>query len=187
MHHWITLETDYLLLRPWQPDDLPDFARLNADPEVMACFPAPLNRVRSDELAQRLADELLQRGWGIWALELKQEQRFIGFTGIQPSSDFPFPDSVEIGWRLARDCWGRGLASEAARAALEYGFGSLQLPEIIAFTSVRNTRSRRLMERLGMRDSAENFLHPRLDPASPLAEHALYRLSRAQFEQSNQG
>lgn len=178
----VVLETGRLLLRPWQSADRSPFAALNADPEVMACFPAPLTREESDALAERLDTLIAQRGWGIWVLEHKEDGQFIGVTGLHhPTDPLPFTPCVEIAWRLARTAWGQGLANEAARAVLAHGFDSLGLAEIVAFTTLGNRRSRALMERLGFGNQGEDFDHPRLPAHSPLLRHCLYRLSRAEW------
>jgi RimJ/RimL family protein N-acetyltransferase len=173
------LPTERLLLRQWREDDLEPFAAMNADPEVMRFFPAPLTREESDGLARALQAEIAGRGWGLWAVEVLDDGAFAGFVGItEPSFEAHFTPAVEIGWRLARESWGRGYATEAARAALAFAFDELGLPEIVSFTSVGNEPSRRVMERLGMRhDPADDFDHPRVAPG-PLRRQVLYRLGR---------
>lgn len=173
--------TEHLLLRQWKIADQEPFAALNADPRVMAYFPAPLMRAESDAMAdccQKLIDE---RGWGFWAVELKTTCEFIGFVGLHiPSAELPFSPCVEIGWRLAYDHWGKGYATEAAMGALSAGFDRLGLNEIVAFTPVGNIRSRAVMERLGMQESG-TFEHPQVPAGSDLRQHCLYRLSRAGY------
>jgi RimJ/RimL family protein N-acetyltransferase len=172
------LETERLLLRGWRPADLEPFAQMNADPEVMRLLPAPLKRRQSDALAQRCMRGLERDGVGPWALEERATGRFLGFTGLaRPRFEAPFLPAVEIGWRLARDAWGQGFASEGARAAAAYAFGTLGLDELVAFTTPQNARSRGVMERLGMtRDPADDFEHPALPEGHPLRHHVLYRL-----------
>ena len=173
------LRTERLLLRPWRAEDRKPFAALNADPQVMEYFPSTLTRSDSDALAARIDSDMQWLGYGLWAVEIADEAPFIGFVGLSATeADMPFPHAIEIGWRLARAYWGRGLASEAARAALAFGFDELELDEIVSLTAVSNARSRRVMERLGMRhDSAEDFTHPDLPAEHPLAPHVLYRLA----------
>jgi ribosomal-protein-alanine N-acetyltransferase len=153
---------------------------MNADPEVMEFFPAPLSRAQSDDLVDRIEAGFDRDGFGLWALELRGGG-FIGFAGLaRPEFEAPFTPAVEVGWRLARPAWGHGYATEAGRAALEYGFGPAALEEVVSFTSVVNTRSRAVMERLGMtRDPAEDFDHPRIPAGDPLRRHVLYRLRAA--------
>lgn len=177
----IELETERLRLRQWQAADRTPFAMLNADPRVMAFFPAPLSRRESDAVADRCEAFIDQHGWGFWAAELKDGREFIGFVGLHiPSAPLPFSPCVEVGWRLAFRHWGRGLATEGARGALAIGFRALGLAEIVAFTAVGNRRSRAVMERLDMRDSG-TFEHPELAEGSPLRRHCLYRLPRERF------
>jgi ribosomal-protein-alanine N-acetyltransferase len=170
--------TERLLLRRWRDEDREPFAALNADPAVMEHFPAALGRAESDAFLDRNAAHHEQHGWGLWALEVRQTGRFIGFTGLAvPRFDAHFTPAVEIGWRLAREAWGHGYASEAARAVLAVGFGDLGLDEIVSFTAVDNTRSRAVMERIGMtHDPDEDFDHPALPEGHPLRRHVLYRL-----------
>lgn len=171
-------ETDRLWLRPWRADDRAPFAALNADPRVMAHFPALLTRAESDAVADRCAAAIDERGWGLWAVERKDVGAFVGFVGLHtPHPDLPFAPCVEIGWRLAHDHWGQGFATEAARRALEVGFGTLGLDEIVAYTAVGNERSRAVMARLGMTASG-TFDHPLVPTASPVRRHVLYRLRR---------
>jgi RimJ/RimL family protein N-acetyltransferase len=169
--------TDRLLLRRWLDTDREPFARLNADAEVMRFFPAPLSRFDSDALAAR-ADALFdQHGFGLWALERLDTGAFIGFTGLAPMPEgVPGSGGVEVGWRLAMSAWGHGFATEAATAALRFGFDTLGLAEVNSITALVNSPSRRVMERLGMRPSVE-FDHPRLPPGSPLRRHVRYVLT----------
>jgi ribosomal-protein-alanine N-acetyltransferase len=174
------LRTERTLLRAWRDDDLVPFARLNADEEVMRWFPSPLSREQSDAMASRIRARLAADGWGLWALEVPDVSPFCGFVGLsRVPFETNFTPAVEIGWRLDRLWWGHGYASEAARACLEYGFGPLGLTDIVSFTTTKNTRSRAVMERLGMtRDPAEDFDHPAVPEASPVRRHVLYRLNR---------
>jgi RimJ/RimL family protein N-acetyltransferase len=170
-------ETERLRLRDWRPEDRAPFAALNADPEVMFWFPAPMSRAESDVLADRIQAGLDDRGWGLWAVERIADQRFLGFTGLAPVDfEAPFTPAVEIGWRLARSAWGEGYATEAARRVVRHAFEAMELPELVSFTAVGNERSWRVMERLGMRRDGE-FDHPRVPDGHPLRRHVLYRLS----------
>jgi len=175
------LRTPRLLLRRWRAEDLEPFAALNADPEVMEHFPAPLSRAASAEEIDAIEGDFRAHGVGFWAVELPGEAPLIGFVGLRPvPPQLPFAPAVEVGWRLARPYWKRGLAAEGASAAIDYGFGPLDLSDIVAYTAARNERSRRLMERLGMtRRDREDFLYPGLPSGHQLAPHVLYRLRRA--------
>jgi ribosomal-protein-alanine N-acetyltransferase len=151
---------------------------MNADPCVMENFPAPLSRRESAAFIGRMESCFEDRGYGLWAVECSGEAPFIGCVGLLPvGNDLPFAPAVEVGWRLARAYWSAGLAKEAASAAIAFAFDRLRLRELVAYTAERNERSRRLMERLGMRhDPAEDFAHPGLTLGHPLAPHVLYRL-----------
>jgi RimJ/RimL family protein N-acetyltransferase len=167
-------------LRQWRDEDLEPFAELNADPETMRYFPSPPSREESDALANRARRQLEREGWGLWAVEVVDAANFIGFVGLaRPSFEEHFTPAVEVGWRLAREYWGHGYATEAGRAALAYGFDDLGLEEIVSFTSRLNAPSWRVMERLGMsHDPSDDFDHPRVPEGHPLRPHVLYRLSR---------
>lgn len=174
----VELRTERLLLRQWRDADLDPFAALNADPETMRFFPAPLPREESDALAERARTHIDEAGWGLWAVEVAGGAPFVGFVGLsRPSFEARFTPAVEVGWRLDRAHWGQGYATEAGRAALAFGFEELGLDEIVSFTSQVNEPSIRVMQRLGMtHDSADDFDHPRVAPGNWLRQHVLYRL-----------
>ncbi len=176
-----TLLTSRLHLRLWCEEDLPSFAAMNADPRVMEFFPRPLDRAESDALATRIRDHFARHGFGLWAVEVPGVADFIGFVGLAvPTFDAHFSPCVEIGWRLAREHWGRGYATEAARTVLDVGFRQFGLGEIVSFTVPANLRSRRVMERIGMTHSpSDDFDHPALPEGHPLRRHVLYRASRS--------
>ncbi len=178
------LTTDRLLLRRWRDSDREPFARMNADPRVMEFFASPLSRDESDALVDRIETHFEKHGFGAWAAELREQGMFIGFIGLAiPTFEAHFTPSVEIAWRLAAEHWGRGLATEGARAVAEYAFGSLGFDEIVAMTVPANTRSRRVMEKLAMtRNPAEDFDHPLLPAGHPLRRHVLYRLRRPDWQ-----
>jgi RimJ/RimL family protein N-acetyltransferase len=173
------LETERLLLRGWRAADRAPFAEMNADPEIMRYFPSVLTRTECDERIERIVQSFEQDGFGLWAVEERSSQRFLGFTGLaRPGFDAHFTPAVEIGWRLAREAWGRGFATGAARAAVAFAFDEVGLAELVSFTVEQNARSRAVMRRLGMRhDVADDFDHPELPPGHPLRRHVLYRLA----------
>jgi RimJ/RimL family protein N-acetyltransferase len=174
------LLTSRLRLRRWRASDLEAFAELNADPRVMEYFPNRLTREESDAMAKRIEDHFDRHGFGLWAVEVLNEARFIGFTGlIVPSYEAHFTPCVEMGWRLAFSHWGKGYAPEAARAALEFAFTKQGLSEVVSVTVPANLRSRSVMERIGMKqDPKDCFEHPKVPEGHPLRPHVLYRLSR---------
>jgi ribosomal-protein-alanine N-acetyltransferase len=173
-----TLLTPRITLRGWRSEDLAPFAALNADPEVMRYFPATLTRAESDAFAERIEEHLARHGFGLWAVELFGEVPFAGYVGLAiPAFQAAFTPCVEIGWRLARAFWGRGYATEAARAVVTFAFATLRLPELVSFTVPENLASRRVMEKVGMtRDPADDFEHPGLPAGHRLRRHVLYRL-----------
>jgi len=180
IHHVIT--TERLLLRPWRDEDITPFAAMNADPRVMEFFPALRTRAETEEQVARIREHFERHGFGYWAVEAPSVAPFIGFVGLKWTQfEAPFTPCVDIGWRLAYNHWGRGYATEAARAALGLGFKKLQLDEIVSFTVPANLRSRSVMVRLGMIHSpAEDFDHPLVPEGHALRRHVLYRLPRAE-------
>ena len=179
MTHPVTLTTERLLLRQWRPEDREPFAALNRDPVVMRHFPAPLTRAESDAFADRNESGIAERGWGLWAVEIGETGAFAGFIGLQPLKEIlPFAPGVEIGWRLGAPFHGHGYATEGARHVVTHAFSTIGLPEIVSFTTERNSASRRVMEKLGMtRDPAEDFDHPTVPADWSGRRHVLYRLS----------
>jgi RimJ/RimL family protein N-acetyltransferase len=180
----VTIETERLILRQWRDGDREAFAALNADPVVMEFFPATRTRAQADAVLDILIDHIGKHGFGFWALELRETGENIGFTGLQHTDlEARFCPAVEIGWRLARPHWGKGYATEAARASLDVAFNALKLDEVVSFAVETNLRSRKVMERIGMVHQPEfDFAHPGIDPQSPIAPHAFYRISSRQWK-----
>ncbi len=193
------LRTERLLLRRWRSGDREPYAAINADPQVREYFPDILTRSLSDAQIDVFEQHFEQHGFGMWAVVLRagdpgrgggdsggddgDDGELIGFTGMDLATyDAHFTPAVEIGWRLARRHWGHGYATEAARAALAFGFEQLECVEIVACTAPANLRSRAVMERLGMSwDPREDFDHPDVAAGHPLRRHVLYRLSAAEW------
>ena len=175
-----TITTDRLLLRRWRDSDRLPFQAMNADPRVMEFMPSLLSPDESDALIDRAQAHFDRHGYGPFAVELLEDHSFIGFIGLSiPNFDAPFMPAVEVGWRLAFDYWGRGLATEGARAVVRYAFEELGLDSLVSFTVPGNLRSRRVMEKIGMtHDPRDDFDHPRLPEGHPLRRHVLYRLQR---------
>jgi ribosomal-protein-alanine N-acetyltransferase len=173
------LTTARLHLRRWRHSDRTPFRALNADPRVMEFFPSTLTHEESDQAVDRIERHFDQHGFTLYAAELIETQTLIGFIGISvPALATPFMPAVEIGWRLAYDFWGRGLATEGARAVAQHAFTALHLPGLVSFTTAANHRSRRVMKAIGMvHDPAEDFDHPHLPQGHPLRPHVLYRLA----------
>lgn len=178
----LELETDRLRLRQWKECDFPVFAELNSDPDVMEYFPKLLQPAESDSIAEKCRQLIAERGWGFWAVSLKESGSFIGFVGLhKPKADFPFAPCVEIGWRLHKLYWGKGYATEAATEALRFAFEVLFLDEVVSFTTISNHRSRAVMERVGMNNTHNDFKHPDIESGHPLSEHVLYRITSAEW------
>lgn len=182
------ISTARLRLRQWQTKDREPFAALNADPRVVEFLPGPLSRTESDALADRIEAHIRDKGFGLWAVEIIDGGRFAGFIGLSvPRFAAHFAPCVEIGWRLAFAEWGRGYASEGARAALKFGFEELGLTEIVSFTTAGNWRSRRVMEGIGMtRTESDDFDHPSLPAGHPLQRHVLYRIKSVRRQNADQ-
>ncbi|MEO6866891.1 MAG: GNAT family N-acetyltransferase, partial [Gaiellales bacterium] len=174
------ITTERLILRRWTPADYAPFAAINADPLVMRYFPAPYTRAQSDARIDQIEDHFDVHGFGLWAVERRADGKLLGYTGLQHVPfDAAFTPAVEIAWRLARDAWGRGYATEAAQAVLAAGFEQFGLEEIVAMAVQANTASIAVMRRIGMQhDPAGDFDSPRLEPGSRLLAHVLYRTSR---------
>ena len=174
------LTTPRLILRPWRSSDRLPFQTINADPRVMEFYPSTLTPQESDALIDRINLHFELHGHGPYAVELIETGAFIGYIGLYtPTFEAHFTPAVEIAWRLAADHWGRGLATEGARAVLHHAFHALNLASLVSFTVPANLRSRRVMEKLGMtHDPADDFDHPLLPPGDALRRHVLYRISR---------
>lgn len=168
------LATERLELRRWRDGDRASFHAINRDERVMATIGTVMSRSESDAFLNRIEHHFDQYGYGLWCLDLNGEA--IGFTGLAHPW---FRDGVEIGWRVRSQYWGRGYATEAARAVLRCGFEEVGFDEIISFTAVTNAASRRVMDKIGLRhDPAGDFDHPGVPDGSPLRRHVLYRLGR---------
>ncbi len=176
----LALRTPRLLLREWREEDLAPFAAMSADPEEMRYLPL-LDRAATAAWVARMRVHFAEHGFGQFAVEVPGEASFIGVIGLNwVRWKLAFTPAVEVGWRLARSYWGKGYALEAARAAIDDGFGRIGLEEIVAYTVPANRASWTVMERLGMtRDPAEDFDHPSQPEGHPLRRHVLYRLCRA--------
>ncbi len=164
-----------VLLRQWRDEDREPYAAINADPEVMHYYPSTRSREQSDGFVDWASGLIAERGWGLWAVEVVGGAPFVGVVGL--NEPHFMPDTVEVSWMLAREHWGHGYATEAAREAVQFGFDDLRLEEIVSITVPANEPSRRVMERLGMtRNSDDDFDRPNMPDA--LTRHVLYRLKR---------
>jgi RimJ/RimL family protein N-acetyltransferase len=175
-----TIRTERLLLRRWRETDRLPFQKINADPRVMELMPELLSPEASDALIARIETHFEIHGFGLFAVERLEDTTLAGFIGLSvPEFEAPFMPAVEVGWRLAFESWGRGLATEGARAVVRYGFEDLALDNIVSFTVPANRRSRRVMEKLGLKhEPRDDFDHPGLPEGHPLRRHVLYRVAR---------
>lgn len=183
------LETERLVLRPWRSDDVAPFVAIHADPAVTEFLPGPVSVDEALALFARQNALYEQYGSCYFAAQLKATDELVGFVGVKyVESLLPFAPCHEVGWRLGTPWWGKGLATEGARAALQHGFDRLSLDEIVSFTVSANVRSRRVMERLGMvHDVAGDFDHPALPARHRLARHVLYRVAPARQARAGAG
>lgn len=173
------ITTERLILRPWKNVDAPTFAAINQDEKVIEFLRGPLNLKECQNFIVKANDHIAKHGFGLWAVEVKETSEMIGFVGLNiPEFESHFTPCVEVGWRLASQAWGKGYATEAAKAVLEIGFRNFQLKEIVSFTVPQNLRSIAVMEKIGMkRDLQGDFFHPKLALDHPLSQHILYRIT----------
>ncbi|KZK95948.1 hypothetical protein PsAD46_00301 [Pseudovibrio sp. Ad46] len=185
------IETERLVLRRWEERDLEGLVQMNADPQVMEFFPAVMSRQDSERMFERLMAKQVKYGFGTPVVEERASGRFLGFCGLGVPTypePLPFDPCVEIGWRFIPGAWGRGIAQEASRIWLRFGFETLRLDEIVSFTSAINQRFEKVMQRLGMvRDASADFDHPLIEEGHPLRRHVLYRLSKEKYLERKNG
>jgi 3-dehydroquinate dehydratase/shikimate dehydrogenase len=174
------ITTERLFLRPWKDEDFQPFAEMNADARVREFFPSILTREQSDAEIRHIQSANDRDGFTFFAAELISTGEFVGFIGMVTMT-FAVPSisqpAVEIGWRLAHKHWGKGLATEGAREMIRYGFETIKLKKIVAITVPTNVRSRRVMEKIGMKHIPElDFDHPRIPEGNALRKHVLYSI-----------
>jgi RimJ/RimL family protein N-acetyltransferase len=173
----IFIETPRLVLRQWTETDHEPFIELNLDRDVMEFFPSTLTREESMGQIARITTHINQYGYGLFAVERKDNHQFIGFTGLShPQFESYFTPCVEIGWRLSKENWNQGFAIEAAKACLKWGLQTLKLSEIYSFTSIHNLRSEQVMIKIGMH-KMDLFEHPMIKEGHFLKQHVLYKTS----------
>lgn len=176
------IETPRLGFRQWREQDKPLFAKMNSSSVVMRYFPSTLTKEQSDEFCYKIVDHFKESGYGLWAVEIKQTQEFIGFIGFYNATfEAEFTPCVEIGWRLDDKYWNKGYATEGAKACLKYGFSTLGFKEIYSFTAAINKPSIHVMKKIGLKKQGE-FDHPRVEKDSPLLRHVLYKIGLPEFD-----
>lgn len=170
------IETQRLLLREWRPKDILPFSKMNSDAEVMRYFPKTLSIEETEGFVSRIEDHWHQKGFGLWATELKSTHEFMGFIGLATATfKASFTPCVEIGWRLDKKFWNQGLATEGAAAVLDFGFKNIRCEQIFSFTSRLNLPSQRVMQKIGMnRAKNYDFEHPKIEIGNPLKAHVTY-------------
>lgn len=183
---FLAIVMDYLFQSPrlgfrsWRQEDVTPFAALNADREVMEFFPSTLSLLQTREAIDRYRLHFETHGFGWYAVDLLATRTFIGFIGFSKMEmDVSFSPCIEIGWRLAREYWGKGLATEGAKACLQYGWHTLGFNDVYSFTAAVNKKSARVMEKIGMVYQG-TFLHPKVEKGHALEEHLLYRVAKAE-------
>ncbi|WP_025786268.1 GNAT family N-acetyltransferase [Sporosarcina sp. D27] len=174
----IYIETERLQLRDWKESDLEPFRRMNADEEVMTYFPASLTSEETKAFYKAIISEFEECGFGLYAVEEKTNKEFIGLIGFHRATfDADFTPCIEIGWRLKKEAWGKGYATEGAAACLEYGFTELNFNDIYSFTADINQPSKKVMKKIGM-DFVGEFYHPKVKEDSALKKHVLFHINR---------
>ena len=149
----------------------------------MEFYPKPLTEEESCSMGSKIQSLINERGWGFWAIEIPSQKKFIGFVGLHiPKENLPFSPCVEIGWRIAKEYWGQGYATEAAKESLRYAFTKLNLSEVVSFTTLSNFRSQAVMKKIGMSNTGNNFMHPDIETTHPQCEHVLYKISKLEWE-----
>ncbi|MDF2613956.1 MAG: family acetyltransferase [Clostridia bacterium] len=182
MENKYQFETLRLRFRQWEEEDKIPFARMNANIKVMEYFPSMLTSEQSDELITRISNHFKDHGYGLWAVELKETNEFIGFIGfLNATFESSFTPCIEIGWRIDDKFWNKGYATEGASACLEYGFNTLKMKEIYSFTSQLNKRSINVMKKIGLEEKGV-FYHPRIEEGNPLRLHVLYKIDKKKFD-----
>ena len=172
------LQTDRLILRPFTPEDLPEFCEINADAEVMRFFFAPQTASETAEMLAGWAEKLTRYGFAFAAVETRHDKKLIGMAGLSRlESGVPIAPCSEIGWRLTPSAWHKGYATEAARAWLRYGFDTLGLTEILSYTPKLNLPSQRVMRRSDMQHAQDlDFDYPSLAEGNPLCPMVGYQV-----------
>ena len=175
------IETPRLIVRAWVDADRAPWRAMCADPRVMATIGATYGGRRADADVDALIARGLRQGHVFWALERREDRRFLGFCGLEIGDEgLPIAGLPEIGWRLAFDAWGQGYAREAAAACLDWAWRATAWPAVWAITTPANTRSWGLMERLGMvRDATRDFDDPAVPVGDPLRAHWTWVIRRA--------
>ena len=174
-------ESERLFFRKWKEEDIKIFSDMNSDPTVMEYFPKILTEKESKQLYEKIVMDLDKNSYGLWAVELKNSNQFIGFIGFNYTTfKSDFTPCLEIGWRIKKEEWGKGYATEGAKASLNYGYHELGLDEIYSFTSKINQRSEKVMIKIGLNKIGE-FEHPNIEEGNKLRRHVLYKIVKNEY------
>ena len=183
------MKTDYLFkserlgFRNWHKEDLTEFAKLNADLDVMEHFPKPLTKVETSEFIERLQKHFLKNGYNYFATEILKTGELIGFIGLAYQDyESDFTPATDIGWRLKKSAWGNGYATEGAKRCLDFAFRELNLDRIISTCTKKNTRSENVMIKIGMEKAVE-FDHPRLKEYPEHQKSICYSINKNAWQQ----
>lgn len=177
----IYFESERLIFRSWKDEDLKDFKEMNKDTRVMKYFPKTLSNEETENFYNKIQEEFEREGYGLYAVEIKENGEFIGLLGLHKASfEAEFTPCIEIGWRLKKEAHGKGYATEGAKACIEYGFRELKFQKIYSFTAKINHPSENVMKKIGMKKVME-FNHPNVENDSNLYEHVLYLLESKDY------
>ena len=164
--------------RNWLDEDAEHYGKMNADPVVMEYFPRTYSIEHTREKVQQAKLHFEKHTYGPYAVDLLENGEFIGYIGfVHPDFEADFMPCLEIGWRLKKEVWNKGYATEGAKKCLEYFFENFEIDSIVSFTAILNKKSERIMQKIGMTKIGE-FDHPKIDTGHALERHVLYQISR---------
>lgn len=180
------IETERLILRTWKKEDADPYFQINQNPKIIEFIRGPITMEQVNDFISAVNRQSDKHGYTLWAVELKETGELMGFIGLNYIDwESHFTPAVEVGWRLGSQFWGKGYATEGAKASLDYGFKQCGLKEIVSFTVPANIRSIRVMEKIGLkRDVNGDFAHPKLAADHLLSQHILYRLTIDEYLQA---
>jgi len=177
-------KSERLGFRNWTEKDIPDMAKINADSKVMEFFPSLPNKEETEQFVDRMVHQFSENGFCYFAVDKLENIEFIGFIGIAAQIfESEFTPCVDIGWRLAQKEWGKGYASEGAKQCLEFAFNEVNLNEVISICTENNSRSEKVMKKIGMKKIGE-FVHPKLKDHSKYRNCICYHIDKKMWQQS---
>ncbi len=165
-------------MRNWQEADVPPLAEMSLDPEVMFYFPDVQSEEATKDLVQRLKEHFDDFGYTYFAMDELETGTFVGFNGLKYQTfESGFTPSVDIGWRLTRSAWGKGYATEAAKACLDAAFDQFGLREIYSYCPDLNKPSEAIMKKIGM-EFVGTFMHPKVAGDSRFKHCVVYQKTK---------